>query len=98
MKMKGDYYRYLAEVASADKKEEVVQKSHDSYEEASKVADELDPTHPVRLGLALNYSVFFYEIGGKKLCLNVAPAIIYEVKRLCLLPAYTLTTDQLIIP
>ena len=67
MKMKGDYYRYLAEVASADKKEEVVQKSHDSYEEASKVADELDPTHPVRLGLALNYSVFFYEIGGKKL-------------------------------
>ena len=34
------------------------------YEKATKVAvDEgLPPTNPIRLGLALNYSVFFYEI------------------------------------
>ena len=65
MKMKGDYYRYLAEVANEENKKSVVDKSHKAYEEATEVADELDPTHPVRLGLALNYSVFHYEIEGK---------------------------------
>ncbi|KAL5266365.1 hypothetical protein ACHWQZ_G003703 [Mnemiopsis leidyi] len=65
LKMKGDYYRYLAEVASAEKKKDVVEKSFKSYAEASDAAVKLDSTHPVRLGLALNYSVFFYEIGGE---------------------------------
>jgi len=65
LKMKGDYYRYLAEVASSDGKKEVVEKSHESYKEAYKVSNELDSTHPVRLGLALNFSVFYYEIGGE---------------------------------
>ena len=34
------------------------------YEKATKVAQDegLPPTNPIRLGLALNYSVFFYEI------------------------------------
>lgn len=64
MKMKGDYYRYLAEVADGEQRKEIVQKSHDSYQDASKIAEQLDPTHPVRLGLALNYSVFHYEIQG----------------------------------
>jgi 14-3-3 protein beta/theta/zeta len=62
LKMKGDYYRYLAEVAGT-KKVEVVEQSEQSYEEAFKIAKEqMQPTHPIRLGLALNYSVFFYEI------------------------------------
>ena len=68
--MKGDYYRYLAEVASAEKKKDVVEKSFKSYAEASDAAVKLDSTHPVRLGLALNYSVFFYEIGGKNVKLS----------------------------
>merc|ERR1712241_1135088 len=34
-----------------------------AYEEASKVAEkDLAVTHPIRLGLALNYSVFQYEV------------------------------------
>jgi 14-3-3 protein beta/theta/zeta len=62
LKMKGDYYRYLAEVASA-KKAEVVEQSEKAYQEAFDIAkDQMQPTHPIRLGLALNYSVFFYEI------------------------------------
>lgn len=64
-KMKGDYYRYLVEVASTadDSRSKIEKQSEDAYEEASKVAAEkLPPTHPIRLGLALNFSVFFYEI------------------------------------
>jgi 14-3-3 protein beta/theta/zeta len=63
LKMKGDYYRYLAEVASGDKKDGVVAQSNGSYSAALEIAKtEMQPTHPIRLGLALNYSVFFYEI------------------------------------
>jgi len=42
---------------------EVIDESEKAYDEAFKVAkEEMQPTHPIRLGLALNYSVFFYEI------------------------------------
>jgi len=42
---------------------EVIDESEKAYEEAFQVAkSEMQPTHPIRLGLALNYSVFFYEI------------------------------------
>lgn len=65
MKMKGDYYRYEAEFATGDKKQAVATASDNAYREAKQLADkELLPTNPIRLGLALNYSVFFYEIMG----------------------------------
>jgi len=63
LKMQGDYYRYLAEVAIGDKRSGVVEKSAKSYTEAFEIAKEkMPPTHPIRLGLALNFSVFHYEI------------------------------------
>jgi len=63
LKMKGDYYRYLAEVASGDDRAAVVDNSQKAYQEAFDVAKEkMQPTHPIRLGLALNFSVFYYEI------------------------------------
>eukprot|EP00055_Hartaetosiga_balthica_P009956 m.41003 g.41003 ORF g.41003 m.41003 type:complete len:244 (-) comp6970_c1_seq1:47-778(-) len=63
LKMKGDYYRYLAEVASGDERETIVGNSQEAYQAAFDIAKaEMAPTHPIRLGLALNFSVFYYEI------------------------------------
>ncbi|KVH87919.1 14-3-3 protein 7-like [Cynara cardunculus var. scolymus] len=62
-KMKGDYFRYLAEFKSGNDRKEVTDQSHKAYEAATAIAtSDLPPTHPIRLGLALNFSVFYYEI------------------------------------
>ena len=62
-KMKGDYYRYMAEFSSEEGRKAAAENSLGAYQQASKIAQEaLPPTHPIRLGLALNFSVFYYEI------------------------------------
>ncbi|XP_026204668.1 14-3-3 protein beta/alpha-B-like [Anabas testudineus] len=63
LKMKGDYYRYLAEVATGTEKETIINNSQDAYQKALDISyKDMEPTHPIRLGLALNFSVFYYEI------------------------------------
>ncbi|KHN42450.1 14-3-3-like protein D [Glycine soja] len=60
---KGDYYCYLVEYKSGNEKKEAVDQSMKAYESATTAAEaDLPPTHPIRLGLALNSSVFYYEI------------------------------------
>ena len=68
VKMVGDYYRYIAETAKADRLEQVKQNALKAYEDASNI--ELPACNPIRLGLALNFSVFHYEVmkNHKKAC------------------------------
>ena len=63
LKMKGDYFRYLAEVACGDDRKQTIDNSQGAYQEAFDISKkEMQPTHPIQLGLALNFSVFYYEI------------------------------------
>mmetsp|Transcript_79779 Transcript_79779/g.203160 ORF Transcript_79779/g.203160 Transcript_79779/m.203160 type:complete len:240 (-) Transcript_79779:484-1203(-) len=65
-KMKADYYRYIAEFTTDQKKTNAANSAETAYADAAKVAEkDLAVTHPIRLGLALNYSVFLYEVQGK---------------------------------
>merc|ERR1711871_833181 len=62
-KMKGDYQRYLAEFSTGSQRKDSAENSLTAYKSASEIAcTELPPTRPIRLGLALNFSVFYYEI------------------------------------
>merc|ERR1712086_678599 len=56
-KMIGDYYRYVAECAQADKLEDVKTGALSNYESAQKESNSLNACNPIRLGLALNFSV-----------------------------------------
>merc|ERR1712216_97192 len=57
-KMKADYFRYLAEFSEGASKSEHAASAETAYTAATNAAAGLAPTHPIRLGLALNYSVF----------------------------------------
>lgn len=61
-KMKGDYHRYIAEYATGDKHKTAADNAFEAYDHASHTSATLDSTDPIRLGLALNFSVFYYEV------------------------------------
>ena len=60
VKMVGDYYRYIAENAKGANLEKVKQGALDAYNQANEIT--LPPCNPIKLGLALNFSVFHYEV------------------------------------
>ena len=61
--MKADYFRYIAEFSSNENRSSATKKAQIAYDEASGLAKtSLSNTHPMKLGLALNHSVFLYEI------------------------------------
>ena len=62
-KMKGDYYRYLAEFATGETKSKAGEDACLACAEATKIAEkDLVVTHLVRLAMALSSSVFQYEV------------------------------------
>jgi len=97
LKMIGDYYRYLAEFATADGNDK---KAASFYGQAMDIAkDKLDPTDPIRLGLALNSSVCFYEIlkDKKRACELAKSAFDQAISKLDQLPEDSYKDSTLIM-
>jgi 14-3-3 protein epsilon len=61
----GDYHRYLAEFARRQQRERSAHLALEAYKASYKHAfGTLPPWHPTRLGVALNFSVFFHDVRG----------------------------------
>ena len=65
-KMKGDYDRYIAENVDGDLKKKYADLGLQAYNAALDSAKSIDYTNPIKLGLALNLSVFYYEVVANK--------------------------------
>ena len=60
---KGDYLRYVASYATQEEISKYELDTKSAYEEAQiKAEEKLKTTNPIRLGIALNFSTFYYEI------------------------------------
>ena len=62
--MMGDYYRYVAECSTGEDLSTVRNGALENYQLASTMAETLNSCNSIRLGLALNFSVFQYEVMG----------------------------------
>ena len=62
LKMVGDYNRYIAEYATGELKQQVAEKALKAYKSAQEAAKGLSTINAIALGLALNFSVFYYEV------------------------------------
>ncbi len=61
-KLKGDYNRYIAEFAKDNLLNEATDMAKKAYQDGIELIKEKEGINPVKLGLALNYSVFLHEI------------------------------------
>ena len=74
LKLKADFMRYKCEVSYGKELDDIISKTEKIYKEANDIANkELMISNSTRLGLALNYSVFFYDIKKmKEEAINIA--------------------------
>ena len=67
LKLKADYYRYKCEFSNDKEFNDACANAEKVYKEAYEISNkDLPISNPTRLGLDLNFSVFYYEIKGLK--------------------------------
>ena len=80
--MKGDYNRYIAEYAEGDLKKEVSDGALAAYNQANDFAKSLKVLNPIKLGLSLNFSVFYYEVmNDHKKAIEIAKNAVDEAEK-----------------
>lgn len=83
LKVMADYLRYLANFTEGDAKEKVVARSQNCYSEAAtKAAGDLVPSHPLNVGVLLNYAVFMYDMmHDVKEAVRIAESALNELEK-----------------
>jgi len=67
LRLKGDHFRYLAEMTKDKEYEKNIEKAEKEYKEAFQIAEQnLTYINNERVGLILNIAVFYYEVKGDK--------------------------------
>ncbi|XP_075247313.1 14-3-3 protein gamma-like isoform X2 [Convolutriloba macropyga] len=66
LKIRADYYRYIAETMEGEARKIFGEKAEHAYQEAYKKSISLTAYNPVRMGLLLNMAVFHFEIYGNQ--------------------------------
>ena len=75
LKMRADYTSYLDQVTPDSdifQKSQRLQAAVEAQKAAYGISQELPPTHPVRLGVALNYAVFQHQLKKPEVALKAA--------------------------
>jgi hypothetical protein len=67
LKMKGDYYRYMAEISKGNLLYVNKQNAFHFYNEAKDIVKDFDDLNPTKLNISLNYSVFLNEVLNKRI-------------------------------
>lgn len=79
LKLKADYFRYVAEISRSASKQQAIESASSCYLKASELAhSDLSPNHPIRLAVALNYSVFLNDIADQALRAKAMARSAYE--------------------
>jgi 14-3-3 protein beta/theta/zeta len=62
LKLAGDYYRYMSEMARGELLSLSRNCAYEHYKQADKAARDLHACNSIKLGIALNFSVFQHEV------------------------------------
>ena len=83
LKLKADYFRYKCEFTSDKEFDDACIKAEKAYKEAYEISNkEMPITNSTRLGLDLNFSVFYYEIKGlREEACNIAKTAFEEAMK-----------------
>ena len=78
----GDNNRFMGEIAEGDLKKQVCNNALKAYEEAIEKAKKLGVLNPIRLGLYLNFSVFYYDLlNDHDKAIDIAKKVVLEVEK-----------------
>jgi len=77
LKMIGDYYRFIGEFAQGSLKNKIIDNCNKYYSEANKILSNFSYLNPIKLGLLLNTTVYYYEVmSSPQKAINLAQTIV----------------------